>query len=149
MLCARTELRRELCVRARVCSWVFLVAALDSTWDLAGRQWLMGLSETAVRWLLGSPSSLVPSPSPSLSVTVCSLPIHLQCSEDRKEVVFVSLLPVKAFKYVFVTLAFGYRLWDINLPRHSCLLNKNKCKNPGEYNHRRNYRICLVSLWGI
>lgn len=147
-LCS-TALRRGLYVNPGVYSLVFLVATLDATWGLVGGRWVPGLSETAVRWLSGSPGLLVPSLSTSLSVTVCSLPIHLHFSEDKKEVALVSLLPLKAFKYIFVTLVFGYRLWGISLPRHSCLLSKNKCKNHGEYNRRRNYRICLLSLWGI
>lgn len=81
---------------------MFLVAALDSTWDLVGGWWTMSPSETAVRELRGHPGLLVPSLSTSLSVTVCSLPIHLHFSEDKKEVALLSLLPVKAFKYMFV-----------------------------------------------
>lgn len=83
---------------------------IGPTWDLVGGCWIMSLSETVVRWLSGSPSLLVPSLSTSLSVTVCSLPIHLHFSEDKKEVTLLLLLPVKAFKYIFVTLVLEYRL---------------------------------------
>lgn len=60
-------------------------------------------------WVDGGLSLPVPSLSTSVPVMVCSFPVCLRFSvscfsDDYKEIVLLSLLPVKEFKYVFVTL---------------------------------------------